>query len=303
MPSDGTAGIGPTDPLAPGPLLTLAGDGLDVEIAPEAGGRIARIRCDGIEQLVGHGDHDSVAAISWGSYPMVPWCGRIRDGRFVFDGQAYELPRNLGGHAIHGVGYLLPWRVSEHSPRHAVLELELPSDARWPFGGEARQKIALEGRRLVMELSVTAGARAMPATLGWHPWFLKPERLEFRPEAMYPRDAGNITLAAGRGASRAVGRLLRQPRAGGGPARRPAHRPGLGLQRLGGLRRTGLRHLHRTADRAAGRLQPVAGLPAGTGADPLRDVHDGVGLSNRASFLRERPAIPKRRGAVPAGGK
>ena len=195
MASDGATGIGPTDPLAPGPLLTLAGDGLEVEIAPVAGGRIARIRCDGIEQLVGHGDHDSVAAISWGSYPMVPWCGRIRDGRFVFDGQAYELPRNLGGHAIHGVGYLLPWRVSEHSARHAVLELALPDDARWPFGGEARQKIALEGRRLTLELSVTAGARAMPVTLGWHPWFRKPERLEFRPEAMYPRDAGNITLS------------------------------------------------------------------------------------------------------------
>ena len=44
MASDGATGIGPTDPLAPGPLLTLAGDGLEVEIAPEAGGRIARIR-------------------------------------------------------------------------------------------------------------------------------------------------------------------------------------------------------------------------------------------------------------------
>lgn len=195
MPADPrVASILPTTPMAPGPVLLLAGDGVEVEVAAEAGGRIARIRCDGVEQLVGHGDHGSTAAIAWGSYPMVPWCGRIRDGRFDFDGSPRELPRNLEGHAIHGVGYLLPWRVVEHSSHHAILELALPEDARWPFGGTARQVITLDGRRLAMDLSVTAGEQAMPVTLGWHPWFLKPERLEFAPQSMYPRDAGNITL-------------------------------------------------------------------------------------------------------------
>ncbi len=186
--------IGPTSPMAPGPLLTLADAGLEVDVAPQAGGRIAQVRVDGTEQLVGYGDHDATAAIAWGSYPMVPWCGRIREGRFQFDGRDYALPVNLGPHAIHGVGFLLPWQVVSQDRREVELELRLPRDGRWPFGGTARQRIGVDGRRLVMELSVTASDGPMPVTLGWHPWFRKPDRLEFAPEAMYPRDADGMTL-------------------------------------------------------------------------------------------------------------
>lgn len=186
--------IDPTAPMAPGPLLTLDGNGLSVDVAPQAGGRIAQIRVDGVEQLVGYGEHGSTAAIAWGSYPMVPWCGRIRAGRFRFDGQDHAVPVNLGPHAIHGTGFLLPWQVSAQAPQQVDLELTLPRDRRWPFGGLARQRISVDGRRLVMMLSLTATDSAMPATLGWHPWFRKPERLEFQPEAMYPRDADGMTL-------------------------------------------------------------------------------------------------------------
>lgn len=184
--------IGPTTPMAPGPLLTLSAGTLSVDVAPQAGGRIAQIRVDGVEQLVGHGEHGSEAAIAWGSYPMVPWCGRIRDGRFRFDGVEHRLPRNLGNHAIHGVGYLMPWRVLEQGPAHVELGLELPEDERWPFGGRARQRIQLQGRSLLQELELIAGDHAMPFSLGWHPWFRKPQRLEFAPEAIYARDAHDI---------------------------------------------------------------------------------------------------------------
>lgn len=184
--------IGPTTPMAPGPLLTLEAGALSVDIAPQAGGRIAQIRVDGVEQLVGHGEHGSEAAIAWGSYPMVPWCGRIRDGRFRFDGADYQLPRNLGDHAIHGVGYLMPWQVLEQGPAHVVLGLELPVDSRWPFGGRARQRIELQGRSLLQALELSAGDHAMPFSLGWHPWFRKPERLEFAPQAIYARDADDM---------------------------------------------------------------------------------------------------------------
>lgn len=185
---------GPTSPLPPGPLLTIREGGLEVDLAPEAGGRIAQIRCDGVEQLLGHGEHGAETAIAWGCYPMVPWCGRIRGGRFEFEGRSHQLPANLGAHAIHGVGFLLPWQVRDHGPRYAGLELALPIDHRWPFGGVASQRIEVSGRRLLLGLSVTAVEQAMPAALGWHPWFRKPERIEFNPDAMYPRDADGIAV-------------------------------------------------------------------------------------------------------------
>lgn len=189
-------GIDPaaTSPLRPGRVLTIGDGALQVNIAPEAGGRIAQVRFEGVEQLVGYGEHGAESALAWGSYPMVPWCGRIREGRFGVGARSFQLPVNLGEHAIHGVGFVLPWEVVAHDPRGVELELALPADHRWPFGGTARQRIEVSGQRLLLELAVTAGDQAMPASLGWHPWFRKPEQVEFAPEAMYPRDAQGITV-------------------------------------------------------------------------------------------------------------
>ena len=40
--------------LEPGPLIRIANGGLAVDIAPQAGGRMAQITRDGIEWLVGY---------------------------------------------------------------------------------------------------------------------------------------------------------------------------------------------------------------------------------------------------------
>src|SRR5688572_24504263 len=97
-------------PLLPGELVRIASGSLEVHLAPAAGGRITSINCDGTEWLCGYAQ-DNSAAIAWGCYPMVPWAGRIRDGRFRFEGRDYQVPASLGPHAIHGVGYLLPWML------------------------------------------------------------------------------------------------------------------------------------------------------------------------------------------------
>ena len=178
-------------PLAPGPLIDIGNGTLTVTIAPEAGGRIAQVRREGVEWLAGYDDANA-AAIAWGCYPMLPWAGRIRRGLFQFAGNHHRLPPNLGGHAIHGVGFALPWRLDAHSPSAVELSLELPSDERWPFGGRARQRIVAAVDALHMGLEVSAGERAMPVAIGWHPWFRKPERIEFKPTHCYPRDAENI---------------------------------------------------------------------------------------------------------------
>ncbi len=138
---DGSAEAGdPEATLAPGPLLRIGSGELQLVIAPQAGGRIAQIRYQGVEQLVGP-DDGFPAAIAWGSYPMLPWAGRIRDGRFEFAGRQWQLPANLGGHAIHGVSMWLPWQVDAHAADRIELSLALPRDRRWPFGGSALQRV------------------------------------------------------------------------------------------------------------------------------------------------------------------
>lgn len=180
-------------PIAVGPIVRLAAGDLEAELAPQAGGRIAQIRVDGIEQLIGL--ERGLEAIQWGCYPMLPWAGRIREGRFAFEGRQYQLPINMPPHALHGIAYALPWQVDASSDDSAELSLALPQDAHWPFGGIARQRIALRGRQLQLHLSVQADELAMPATIGWHPWFRKPDRLIFAAPQYYPRDAqGMATL-------------------------------------------------------------------------------------------------------------
>jgi aldose 1-epimerase len=174
-----------------GPLLKLRRGAIEVDLAPQAGGRIAQLRVHGIEQLIGP-DDGWPATIAWGCYPMVPWAGRIRDGRFRFEGRTWQLPRNLGGHAIHGVGFAMPWQVEDLGEASARLSLVLPKDAAWPFGGIARQQVGILENEVRLLLSVQAGARAMPAEIGWHPWFRKPDRLDFVPSRMYPRDTDGI---------------------------------------------------------------------------------------------------------------
>ncbi len=153
---------------------------------PHCGGRIARLRVEGRDLL--HPPSPGGDPLVGGSFPMVPFAGRIRHGRFRFAGTTYELPGNLGGHAIHGYGYQNPWKEMGDG------ELALAFGSPWPFGGEARQRIVLGDGELMMTLAVTAGERPMPAQLGWHPWFIRPDELDFRAAAMYRRDEEGIAL-------------------------------------------------------------------------------------------------------------
>ncbi len=94
-------------------FLSLRAGRLAVELAPQAGGSIARFR---------HGDADllrPMAADAMASgrgnqaacYPLVPFSNRIANGRLVFDGQAFKLEANWPGvrHPMHGEGWARAW--------------------------------------------------------------------------------------------------------------------------------------------------------------------------------------------------
>ena len=157
-----------------------------VEISPLDGGRVASLRLGEEEMLVTGTSTDD--PMQWGSYPMVPWAGRIRHGEITFDGREVQLPVNLPPHAIHGTGFVSRWEVLDQGLDHAELDCALD----WPFGGRAHQHIQLTEQALVCVLSVVAGDRPMPATLGWHPWFRKPESDSIAFEAMYRQDHEGI---------------------------------------------------------------------------------------------------------------
>jgi aldose 1-epimerase len=156
-------------------------------VSPNDGGRVASLTVDGVDLILRH--DPSLPAAGWGSYPMVPWAGRIRRGAFSFDGVDYQLPINFEPHAIHGTGFEQPWGVRASDIDRCVLECELE----WELGGTALQSFVLTAESLTCTLSTRAGDRPMPASLGWHPWFIKPEKVDLRFERMYLRDDDYIT--------------------------------------------------------------------------------------------------------------
>ncbi|HEU4672888.1 MAG TPA: hypothetical protein VFS32_08320 [Candidatus Limnocylindrales bacterium] len=162
-------------------LQLEAGD-TQLAIDAERGGRIASLVVGGRELILGPPD-DRDAGIDWGCYLMVPWAGRIEDGRLDWGGVRATLPTPTERHALHGVGYGSAWTVEEADRREARLRLAL-GPAGWPFGGTVVQTYELRADGLVVTAELEA-ERPTPVVLGWHPWFRS------------NGEAAHVTLVAG----------------------------------------------------------------------------------------------------------
>lgn len=166
-------------------MIELAAPPARVAIDPERGGRLASFQLHGHELLVtqDQAPHDPMG---WGSYPMIPYAGRVRRGRFEFLEGNYQLPVNMSPHAIHGSCFTRPWWVEADG----ALSTELGDS--WPFGGYALQRFDLTNTSLTCTIEVHNDLRSMPAMAGWHPWFRRPVALTFAARAMYVRDPEGI---------------------------------------------------------------------------------------------------------------
>jgi aldose 1-epimerase len=167
--------------------LVLAAGPVRLEVSAADGGRVTSFRLDG-QELIARVD---AGPIWWGSYPMVPFAGRIRRGEFSFRGRDYRLPLNMAPHAIHGVVFDRPW----DSVSGDAMSVRL--GAPWPFAGTLTQRFDLAPDRLRVTLELAAD-EPMPASMGWHPWFRRsidggPDViLWFDPGRMYERDGEGI---------------------------------------------------------------------------------------------------------------
>lgn len=171
--------------------MRLGADGVVVTVEPAAGGRIASLQVLGHELLVASADVGGDPTL-WGCYPMVPWAGRVRDGRFRFRDTTHQLPVDAPPHALHGVGHRNPWTVT--GPQSLRLDL----DGLWPFGGTVTQELALTPAALQVAMTVTAADEAMPVMAGWHPCFRRrldhgdPAVLDVAATALWERDGTGI---------------------------------------------------------------------------------------------------------------
>lgn len=166
-------------------MITLRAGDAEAVVHDDFGGRLGSVTVRGFELLVTGPADDPMM---WGSFPMAPYAGRIRDARFQHEGQTVELPRSLPPNAGHGLVYGRPWTRVDHGDDPAACTLAIALGDEWPFGGRVEQRIELRAEALDCGLSVVADDRSMPAEVGWHPWFPSPGPIDLRATAMYERD-------------------------------------------------------------------------------------------------------------------
>jgi aldose 1-epimerase len=175
-------------------MMILENQRARIEIDERCGGRLRSIRIGDLELLVG-ADPDPVA---WGCYPMAPWAGRVRNGRFQFEGRDYALPLRMPPHAIHGTVLDRTW-TRESS---ASLRIDLGPD--WPWRGQVRQSFERSPGSLRRRMELSSDADSFPASIGWHPWFQRqlhrggPLSLEHAAASIYVRDAQGLPSGATR---------------------------------------------------------------------------------------------------------
>jgi aldose 1-epimerase len=141
--------------------ITLTAGDAEVTVQPGNGGRIGGLRVGGTE-LLRQGER-------FGCFPMVPWCGRIRDGRFLDGGTVHQMPLNSPPHAIHGTVRDGAWRTARRTADETVITYDLVEP--WPFPGRVTQAVALTGDSLTLTMAIEAYGDSFPAQIGWHPWF------------------------------------------------------------------------------------------------------------------------------------
>lgn len=156
--------------------IVLAAGALEAHVLPQAGGSIARfdwLAPGGRVPLLRGTDHDDAHALDGGCFPLVPFCNRIRGGRFTMAGRTVNLAPNMppDPSPLHGQGWLAEWQAGAQS--QAGVELSYRHAAgEWPWDYEATQHIALDGKGLTITLSCrNLSLEPMPCGLGLHPYY------------------------------------------------------------------------------------------------------------------------------------
>ncbi|MCJ1678413.1 aldose 1-epimerase [Streptomyces sp. APSN-46.1] len=166
----------------------LRAGGAELRIDQDNGCRISSLRVDGTE-LLRRGPH-------FGVFPMVPWCGRTANGRFLDGAVVHQLPVNHPPHAIHGFGRDTAWRRARLTDTEAAFFFDLTDP--WPWTGRVTQSFELTADGLTLSMAVETYGDSFPAQAGWHPWFRRnlgtgeDARLDFEPAWQEERGADHL---------------------------------------------------------------------------------------------------------------
>lgn len=124
---------------------------------------------------------------------LIPFPGRIGNGRYSFDGLTFQLECNdkEGPNAIHGFVRSLPWQIQQLHPNRVSFEVRLDAttyaDRGYPFSLRILVTYELNNQGLGCRFSVTnVGHKPAPVGVGFHPYFTVGTSIVDEAEAQIP---------------------------------------------------------------------------------------------------------------------
>lgn len=153
-----------------GEQWTIRHAGQEVVIA-EIGGGIRQYTRDGIDVVAGYPAHERCVAGQ--GQLLLPWPGRVRDGRFEFEGHEYQLPLNepSRGNALHGLVRWTPWTLVAKDTRSLRVAFRLRPQDGWAWSLDVEVAYTLDDAGLTVVPRVrNVGTGRVPFGFGAHPY-------------------------------------------------------------------------------------------------------------------------------------
>ncbi len=165
----------------------------------EVGGGLREYERDGIAVL----DPFPLDAMCDGAHnmPLVPWPNRIKDGRYRFDDNDYQvaLTEPAQNNAIHGFGRWANWRLREHDANRIVVGLRIHPQTGYPFTVDIAVEYTLDDDGLTARTTAhNLGGEPCPYACGQHPYLrcdtdtIDELELELKAEKWLPTGAQQI---------------------------------------------------------------------------------------------------------------
>ncbi len=154
--------------------LVLEKFGFRLEVSAEQGGCVRSFRIGDEDILRAAPDGDGpLDPLQSACFPLFPFSGRIKDGRFSWAGQSIAVEPNFPPepHAIHGQSWRSAWVIDRQGDGEGAISYTHAADS-WPWAYRAVQTFRLLPDGLSVGLDLTnLSAKPMPAGVGWHPYF------------------------------------------------------------------------------------------------------------------------------------
>lgn len=176
-------------------LYSLESEFWQIGILPKTGASVAFGRVKQNTQWVdilrptSPDDYDN--ASNCASFMLIPYSNRIKDAKFTFQGQDYQLRvNNQEGSASHGDVRKRAWTVTSVTNNRLEVQFDTQTydDINFPFDFRVQAVFQVDQRDFVMEIILTnTDDQPFPAGFGHHPYFVRTDdvRIEIPCDQMF----------------------------------------------------------------------------------------------------------------------